>query len=64
MQKSFKDMHACMHARTHAHTQTYKLFYGFLDFVRDNRGEAVQEETLAHSHLSWSPVIPYLLHPI
>jgi len=36
-------------------------FYGSLDFVRDNPGEPVPEETFTHSHLSWSSVIPYLL---
>jgi len=29
-------------------------FYGSLDFVRDNPGEPVLEETFTHSHLSWS----------
>ena len=41
------------------HTQP---FYGSLDFVRDNPGELVPEETFTHSHLSWSSIIPYLLH--
>jgi len=44
----------------HTHTQP---FYGSLDFVRYNLGELVPEETFTHSHLSWSSVIPYLLHP-
>jgi len=47
-------------ARTHTHTQ---LFYSSLDFVRDNPGEPVPEETFTHSHLSLSLVIPYLLTP-
>ena len=34
-----------------------------LGFVRDNPGELVPEETFTHSHLSWSSIIPYLLHP-
>jgi len=38
-------------------------FYGSLDFVRDNPGEPVPEETFTHSHLSWSSIIPYLLPP-
>jgi len=42
------------------HTQP---FYGSLDFVRDNQGEPVPEETFTHSHQSWSSVIPYLLPP-
>ena len=44
----------------HTHTQP---FYGSLDFVRDNLGEPVPEETFTHSHLSWSSIVPYLLHP-
>ena len=36
-------------------------FYDSLDFVRENPGELVPEETFTHSHLSWSLVIPYLL---
>jgi len=42
------------------HTQP---FYGSLDFVRDNLGEPVPEETFTHSHLLWSSVVPYLLRP-
>jgi len=38
-------------------------FYGSLDFVLDNPGEPVPEETYTHSHLSWSSIIPYLLPP-
>jgi len=38
-------------------------FYGSLDFVWDNPGEPVPEETLTHSHLSWSSIIHYLLPP-
>jgi len=52
--------HARTHACTHAHTQS---FYGCLDSVWDNPGEPVPEETFIHSHLSWSPVVPYLLPP-
>ena len=37
-------------------------FYGSLDFVWDNPGEPVPEETFIHSHLSWSSIVPYLLH--
>jgi len=40
-----------------------QLFYGSLDFVRDNPGEPVPEETFTHSHLSWSSIVPYLLLP-
>jgi len=38
-------------------------FYGSMDFVRDNPGEPVPEETFTHSHLSWSSIVPYLLPP-
>jgi len=52
----------CIHTYTH-NTQP---FYGSLDFVRDNLGEPVQEETFTHSHPSWSSNIPicflYTLH--
>ena len=33
-------------------------FYGSVDFVRDNPGEPVPEETFTHSHPSWSSIIP------
>jgi len=39
------------------------VFYGSLDFVRDNLGELVPEETFTHSHLLWSSIISYLLPP-
>ena len=38
----------CMRA-THTHTQ---LFYGSMDFARDNPGELLPEETFIHLHLS------------
>jgi len=44
----------------HTHTQP---FYGSMDFVRDNPGEPVPEETFTHLHLSWSSIVPYLLLP-
>ena len=37
-------------------------FYSSVDFVRDNPDEPLPEETFTHSQLSWSSVIPYLLH--
>jgi len=40
--------------KMHIHTHT-QPFYGSQDFVRDNPGEPVPEETFTHSHLSWSP---------
>ena len=45
---------------THTHTQ---LFYSSLDFVRYNLVEPVPEETFTHSHLLWSSIVTYLLHP-
>jgi len=33
-----------------------------MDFVRNNPGEPVPEETFTHLHLSWSSIVPYLLH--
>jgi len=35
------------HTHTHTHTQP---FYGSLDFVQDNPGEPMPEETFIHSH--------------
>jgi len=43
---------------THTHTLT-QLFNGSMDFVRDNPGEPIPEETFTHSHLSWSSIVPY-----
>jgi len=34
-----------------------------MDFVRDNPGEPVPEETFTHLHLSWSSIVSYLLLP-
>jgi len=39
----------------HTHTQP---FYGSVEFVGDNPGEPVLEETFTHSHSSWSSIIP------
>ena len=49
----------CTDNYEHTHT---KLFYGSLDFVRDNLGEPVPEETFTHSHPSWSSNIPIYEH--
>jgi len=57
-------MHACTHACTHAHTHARtQPFYSSMDFVRDNLGEPVPEETFTYSHLSWSSIVAYLLLP-
>jgi len=48
------------HSCIYTHTQP---FYGSLDFVQDKPGEPIPEETFTQSHLSWSPVVPYLFHP-
>ena len=34
------------------HTHTHTTVYGSLDFVRDNPGEPISEETFTHSHLN------------
>jgi len=53
-----------VHTHTHTHTHTHpQPFYGSMEFVRDNPGELMPEETFTHLHLSWSPIVPYLLHP-
>ena len=52
--------HRCKIIQTHTRTQP---FYGSLDFVRDNPGDSVPEETFTHSNLSWSSIIPYQLPP-
>jgi len=44
--------------RSLTHTTVLRLS----GFVRDNPVEPLMEETCTHSHLSWSSVIPYLLH--
>ena len=49
--------------RAHTHTHTHNRFYSSMDSLRDNPDEPVPEETFILSHLSWSSVIPYLLHP-
>ena len=41
-------------------TQHTQPFYDSMDFVPDNLGEPVPEETLTNS---WSSIAPYLLHP-
>jgi len=40
------------------YTQHTQPLYGSLDFVQDNPGEPVPEETFTHSQSSWSSVIP------
>jgi len=44
-------------------SHTHTTVYGSLDFVRDNPGELIPDETFTHSHLLWSLIVPYLLHP-
>jgi len=44
-------------------THTHNHFTALWNFVWDNPGEPVPEETFTHSHLSWSSIIPYLLPP-
>ena len=40
------------------YTHNTEPFYGSVEFVRDNPGEPVPEETFTHSHSSWSSIIP------
>jgi len=40
------------------HTHNTQPFYGSVDFVRDNPGEPVPDETFIHSQLSRSSIIP------
>jgi len=54
----------CQVSHTHIHTHTHtQPFYGCLDFVQDNPGEPVPEETIH----PLTPIVvinhPYLLHP-
>jgi len=47
-------------------TETYthrQPSYCSMDFVQDNPGKPVPEEIFTHLHLSWSSIVPYLLHP-
>ena len=50
-----------VHTHTHTHTHTHSHFYGSVEFVRDNPGKSVPEETFNRSHQSWSSIVPYLL---
>ena len=50
-------LNAVLSAWEHTHTQP---FYGSVEFVLDNPGEPVPEETLTHSHSSWSSNRPCL----
>jgi len=52
----------CIQWNTGITTHT-EPFYGSLDFVWDNPGEPVPEETFTHWNLSWSSIVPHLLHP-
>ena len=53
---------AYTHTHTHTHTHT-QPFYSCMDFVWDNPGEPVPEETFTVWHLSWSSIVLYLLLP-
>jgi len=50
------------HPKEWQHTHT-RLFYGSVDFVRDNPGEPVPEETFTHSHLSAFSIYYNPWHP-
>ena len=60
----FKDLTVTMytHARTHARTHTHTHIC-LTAFVRDNPGRPLPEETLTHSHPTWSSDILYYLPP-
>jgi len=45
------------------HNTHRQLFYSSMDFLRDNPGEPVPEETFTHSHPLWSSIAAYLLYP-
>jgi len=60
MDGQFNLQHYNMEPHTHTHTQP---FHGSMDFVRDNPGETVPEETFSHSQLSCLSIVPYLLLP-
>jgi len=49
-------LHYCAAGRQSTHTHT-QLFYGSVNFVRDNPVEPVPEETFTHSHSLWSSII-------
>jgi len=51
----FSKIH-CVMAHTHN-------CFTALDFIWDNPGEPVPEETFTHSQLSWSTIVPCLLLP-
>jgi len=53
---SLIQMYLCLSTSAHTHTHT-QPFYGSVEFVRDNPGEPVSEETFTHSHSSWSSII-------
>jgi len=42
-----------LHCLIDNHHTTHNHFTGSLDFVWDNSGQPVPEETFTHSHLSW-----------
>jgi len=44
-------------------THTHNCFTALWILSRTTRVSPIPEETFTHSHLSWSSVIPYLLHP-
>jgi len=46
---------------THTHTHT-QLFYGSMDFVRDNPGEPVPEETFTRLHLYTNASVFFMRH--
>jgi len=50
-----KQANVCV-SSTLTHTHTHNHFMA-VEFVRDNPGEPVPEETFTHSHLLWSSIV-------
>jgi len=60
----YQSWYRCSPWQPQAALRHIQPFYSSQDFVRDNPDEPVPEETFIQSHLSWSSIIPYLLHLI
>jgi len=44
-------------------THTHTIILWLYGFCLGQPGEPVPKETFTHSHLSWSSIVPHLLHP-
>jgi len=54
----YLQMYHCTLCCKKEYTHNTQPFYGSVEFVQDNPGEPVPEETFTHSHSSWSSIIP------